>query len=353
MELIDRYLQAVKLWLPGRQKQDIVAELRDDLQSQIEEREAEFGRPLSEGEVAELLERCGRPMAVAGRYLPQKPLIGPALFPVYRMALKAAALLYLVPWVAGWIAFAIFVPSFRESTPGLTLLKGWATFWEIALFAFGAITVVFVAIEHWPSSTKPSFRWDPRRLPPVRDTQRIPRASSIAELLLLPLMASWWLDAAGGAPIAWTVAFHPFRWSPGSVWTDFHARFYWPLLAVWGTIFVTAAVNLVRPYWTRTRLAVRAAGSALTALMITAVLLPHRERVAAELARLKGLRGAKDAPGVAEAITDVAVFWVLAVTALALVCQLAWDAYRFWQCRPGADGSRVSQPPLPGRLPNH
>jgi hypothetical protein len=140
MELIDRYLQAVKLWLPTRQKQDIVAELRDDLQSQVEEREAELGRPLAETELADLLERCGKPMAVAGRYLPQKPLIGPALYPVYLMALKVAVLLYLVPWAAGWIAFAIFVPSFRESTPGLTLLKGWATFWEIGLFAFGAIT---------------------------------------------------------------------------------------------------------------------------------------------------------------------------------------------------------------------
>jgi hypothetical protein len=254
--------------------------------------------------------------------------------------------------VAGWIAFAIFVPSFRESTPGLTLLKGWATFWEIALFAFGAITAVFIAIEHWPSSTKPSFRWDPRRLPPVRDTKRIPRANSIAELLLMPLMASWWLDAAGGAPIAWTVAFHPFRWNPGPVWTDFHGRFYWPVLAVWATIFVTAAVNLVRPYWTRTRLAIRAAGSAVTALMITAVLLPTGARGGGDR-EAQGLHGAKEAPGVVEAITDVAVFWVLAVTALALACQFAWDAYRYRQCRPGADESRVSRPPLPGRLPNH
>jgi hypothetical protein len=342
MELIDRYLQAVKLWLPARQKQDIAAELRDELQSQIEEREAEFGRPLSETEVAELLAKCGRPMAVAGRYLPQKPLIGPALFPVYRMALKAAALLYLVPWAAGWIALAVFVPSFRESTPGLTLLKGWATFWEIGLFAFGAITAVFVAIEHWPSSTKPSAGWDPRRLPPVRDAKRIPRASSIAELLLLPLMASWWLDAAGGAPIAWTVAFHPFRWNPGPVWNDFHGRFYWPVLAVWATSFAVAAVNLVRPWWTRARLSIRAACAAASAAMITLALVPHREAIAAQVASLRSARTANPA-----AILDIGVFWMLAIIAIICAGQALYDGVRARRL------GKSSVSALSPALPNH
>jgi hypothetical protein len=46
MELIERYLQAVKFWLPKRQKDDIIAELSGDIYSQIEEREAALGRAL-------------------------------------------------------------------------------------------------------------------------------------------------------------------------------------------------------------------------------------------------------------------------------------------------------------------
>ena len=38
MELIDRYLQAVKFWLPKNQRQDIIAELSEYLRSQFEER---------------------------------------------------------------------------------------------------------------------------------------------------------------------------------------------------------------------------------------------------------------------------------------------------------------------------
>src|SRR5215813_5090171 len=40
-ELLDRYVHAVGFWLPKKQKADIMAELSEDLRSQIEEKEAE------------------------------------------------------------------------------------------------------------------------------------------------------------------------------------------------------------------------------------------------------------------------------------------------------------------------
>jgi len=87
MDLINRYLQAVKFWLPKNQKQDIIAELAEDLRSQIEDREAELGRKLNESEVADLLKQRGRPVLVANRFLPQDSLIGPVLFPIYLFVL--------------------------------------------------------------------------------------------------------------------------------------------------------------------------------------------------------------------------------------------------------------------------
>ena len=48
MEMIDRYLQAVKFALPQAQREDIIKELRDNILSQIEERESGLGRPLNE-----------------------------------------------------------------------------------------------------------------------------------------------------------------------------------------------------------------------------------------------------------------------------------------------------------------
>ena len=44
--LTDRYLAAVKTYLPAASAGDIVAEMADTIQSQVEEREDALGRPL-------------------------------------------------------------------------------------------------------------------------------------------------------------------------------------------------------------------------------------------------------------------------------------------------------------------
>ena len=83
MDLIDRYLDAVRLFLPRGQRDDITAELRDVLMTRREEREAELGRPLTRKEDEALLHDYGHPLMVAARYGRQQYLIGPELYPVY------------------------------------------------------------------------------------------------------------------------------------------------------------------------------------------------------------------------------------------------------------------------------
>src|ERR1700687_2130369 len=92
MALLDRYLQAIEFWLPKRQRQDIIAELSEDLRSQIEEKETELGRKLEDAEVEAILKRCGAPLEVAARYRPQQYLIGPLLFPVYRFLVAGSVI---------------------------------------------------------------------------------------------------------------------------------------------------------------------------------------------------------------------------------------------------------------------
>ena len=68
MTLVDRYLRAVRDHLPRGQQDDIIDELSDSIQSQIEDQEANLGRPLGEDEQVALLRGFGHPMAVAARY---------------------------------------------------------------------------------------------------------------------------------------------------------------------------------------------------------------------------------------------------------------------------------------------
>ena len=81
MELLDRYLQAIEFWLPKRQRQDIIAELSEDLRSQIEEKETELGRKLEDAEVEAILKRCGAPLEVRRAIGPSSTSSGQRCFP--------------------------------------------------------------------------------------------------------------------------------------------------------------------------------------------------------------------------------------------------------------------------------
>ena len=76
---------------------DIVQELGDSLRSEAEEHEQATGHPLTADEQAAMLKKRGHPWLMASRYLPQQQLIGPALFPYYRQALKIVVFWVVLP----------------------------------------------------------------------------------------------------------------------------------------------------------------------------------------------------------------------------------------------------------------
>ncbi len=243
MELLDRYLQSVKWLLPKEQKEDILAELSEDIRSQIEEKEAELGRRLDESELEAILQRWGHPMLVAQRYLPQQHLIGPVWFPVYQFVLKMVGLCYLVPWLLIWLFLVIFVPSYRAEHPGLALIGSLESFLLIVVFAFTAITVGFAFAER----SKILERWSPRKLP-VADPNRISRSESIGELVGNLVFA---LLVGGRAPASLDRARARSRWRRSG------ATLYWPILLVVLAAVAMDAVNTVRPWWTRLRSGLR------------------------------------------------------------------------------------------------
>ena len=64
MDLLERYLQAVRKHLPWKRQDDILAELRANLESQLEDNEEAIGRPLNDAEVETWLKQLGPPMQV-------------------------------------------------------------------------------------------------------------------------------------------------------------------------------------------------------------------------------------------------------------------------------------------------
>lgn len=88
MELFDRYIRMLQVFLPRAQRDDIARELSEEIHAEAVDRQAAIGRPLTGDEQAAILFRYGHPMLTATRYRPQQHLVGPVIFPYYWLALK-------------------------------------------------------------------------------------------------------------------------------------------------------------------------------------------------------------------------------------------------------------------------
>ena len=248
------YLEAVKFWLPKAQKSDIIDELSADIDAQVEEREASLGRALTEPEVELILKQRGRPVVVANRFLPQEQLIGPLLFPVYRFVLKIICLCYLLPWALAWVGMMTFDHAYRAQQTRVSWLaavaSAWSAWWTIAFVAIGLATLVFAILERAQAKSHFLDEWSPRKLPRVRIPYQITRTNSIFELAVSLLFFVWW--ALNASPRIISLG-STVRIELGPQWVWFFSAY----LVLAATNAALAAANLLHPYWTIRRAALR------------------------------------------------------------------------------------------------
>jgi len=262
LELVDRYLQAVRFWLPKtRRQEDLLAELGEDLRSQIEDKETELGRALDNAEVSDILKRCGAPMVVASRLGPKRHLIGPSLYPVYEFVLKMVLLWILVP-----VFLFIVGPATLASTNGdwgKTILTTMGNLWSGAFIAAGVITLVFAVLERTHAIADINCKWDPSSLPPLEKPERkTSMFETVCELGFNVFGLTWLL----------LVPQHPFLilgpastfLTGGPIWN----RFYVPIVLLAVAVIIRAVVILVRPQWKAFPLASQVLQAVLTLILI-------------------------------------------------------------------------------------
>ena len=237
-DMLARYLQAVGFWLPPATKQDILAEISEDLHSQIDDRAAGLGRPLTEGEIAEILKLRGRPVVVAGSFLPQRQLIGPVMFPIYVFVLKIVALCYFLPWFLVWLGYLIFDPSFGG-------LHGLGMFWSLVWTAFGIITFIFAVLDRTSNRSKFISEWDPRKLPKASHKQPSRKRRDIGAIVFGILYLGWLLVVPDFPFLAMGPAAYFVKFA--TVW---HSVYPW-LIALGVAGILEAVVSLLRglPAW--------------------------------------------------------------------------------------------------------
>jgi hypothetical protein len=193
MELLERYLQAVGEYLPAKGKMDTLAELRENLLAQMEGREEELGRPLTQAEVAKVLEKHGRPVLVAARYLPQQYLIGPAWFPIYWFALKKS-----FPFVVAVYAVMQVVAAIAQGGKGFDIGAAIGHFPSVALTFWAWMTLGFAFFEfaqgRYFQKVDFSKGWNPNDLPKVEKQGKQPSlAGGVADVIVTALVIVWLL----------------------------------------------------------------------------------------------------------------------------------------------------------------
>jgi hypothetical protein len=265
-DLADRYLQAIGFWLPRDQKQDILAEISEDLYSQIEDREAMLGRALSESEVADLLKQRGRPIFVAGQFMPQRSLIGPVLYPIYIFVLKIVGLCYVIPWLVVWIGILLYHRAEASFHLGQEL-SPLGTLWIAVFTQFGIVTVIFAVIERMSSKSPRLADWDPLKLPKIKVETPTKRRYNAACGIVAGIFGLLWLLAIPNYPFL-IIGPAALFLKGAPIWQTV----YWALVALSLASILEHVVRLLRPQLTWFPPAFKLATTLLSAWIVNALL---------------------------------------------------------------------------------
>ncbi len=161
MELIERYVQQVGRFLPGRDRDDIKNELRSLLEDKLDDHvEGDASADTASADaVVTVLREMGSPRKVAASYSGERYLVGPELFPPLMQVLRIGLVVYVVVH-AVMLVFASADMSmarlFEAAMDSLGSILGF----------LGATVLVFAILEWQDVKLNPvEAEWDPRSLP--------------------------------------------------------------------------------------------------------------------------------------------------------------------------------------------
>jgi len=335
MELLDRYLQAVKRHLPWERQDDLIAELRANLGAQLEDKEAELGRKLTDAEVEAWLKQLGSPLQVAARYQPQRYLIGPRVFPTYSYILRL-----VLTWATVIYAIANAVTIAVSNQGGEAILRAALRLPWIWFVSAAIVTLIFVVIEqvaaHFPGKldafgplTEPmTAQWSTMDLArvdagdhdwtkPRSFTRALLQVFSGGVMLAYVLLVPHYPFLLFG-PGEWYLRSLPYQLAP--VWWTF----YWCLVAINVFDLTWHVVELARGAWQRPKSRARHfAMNSLSLIPLCMLLIAPNHR----LFLLKNPADAAELGGTLAAANN-GVLKALAIVATIVVFKLVWGIVR-------------------------
>lgn len=240
MMLVDRYVEAVRKQLPRAQRDDIAAELRETLRSQIEELQSAQGRPPTDDEIAAVLRRYGPPDAVAASYGARMYLIGPAVYAQYRAVVRVVLAILAVV-----LSIAVIGTALTAEHPVGATARVALTSVLIVLGNLTIVTLIFARVERLTRDTQTQTEWDPRSLPgPSPAPVAVSRAEAVASLVFTALVLLWWTKVLA---INQWLLWSRLPLAPAPVWDALTPL----VLTLIAANLLTSAVVIVWPRWIR------------------------------------------------------------------------------------------------------
>lgn len=274
MALLSRYVDAVRAALPQTNADDVAAEIGDELQSQIDDREASLGRALTEDEVVQILRGYGHPRAVAARYSTVQYLIGPTLLPFYWTSFSTVATLIVALELLAGIGSAIVAHN------GQLFFDAMGNALESAVWIFAIVTLAFAVAERVPNVAdlrlvQLARNWDPRDLPSTASA--LPPTSKFSALIEF-------IANAVALLVVLDAGLKPHRIPLDAAFAVLLREMHATLTPAWhasaiaisvsaGIIALSALVVFVRPYYAGVHEAVRLAASIIAFVGLTLTLV--------------------------------------------------------------------------------
>ncbi len=300
MDMLEDYLRAVSRLLPRAKREDIIAELRDEILTRIEAREGELGRTLSPDETENLLREFGHPIVIAARYRDEPQYsVGPALYPYWMFAVRFAIILEIalstlvfIGRVAGGADVSqAFSQAIGSGIGGVMTLIGFATVaawiierkgitigyfktWRVRDLRF--LDFAFwdwADVNEWLQSFDTSKR--PRSSPSsaysrqayadtIRDhvghhwsPHRASAGNGVGAVVVAVVFILWWTGAISFGLHPTPVDFAAMHIDPGALanvdYAAMKADVYWPVLAYYAALGLFGAAVLVYPRGIRLR----------------------------------------------------------------------------------------------------
>ncbi len=306
MDMLEDYLRAVSRLLPRTKREDIIAELRDEILTRIEARESELNRSLTEDETERLLREFGHPIVVAGRYRDGTQYsVGPALYPYWFFAVRLAIVLEICVSVIVFIARGFGTGNFAEAfgsaigsglTGAMTLI-GFATVaawlierqsikinyfdtWRVRDLRFLDFALWdWTDFSEWIKTMNTTYQTTDKTTPRHEyryygwSTRQSSASRGVGAIVFGTVFILWWIGVISFGLTPMTVNFSWVNVDPGALahidLAAFKSALYWPVLAYFCGLIAFGALVLTFPRGVRLRGAVdMAIGLSVLALAV-------------------------------------------------------------------------------------